>query len=111
MNRPTKFAFAIALTATIVSFLGRPSVVLAHHSTAEYDATSLLLTALVSKGDLDFDGRLTLRDVAAFQRCFQGAGYAPPIVCTLPVNSDFDGDGDVDLDDFATVYPAEFTGP
>jgi hypothetical protein len=78
---------------------------------AEYDATSLLLTVLVSKGDLDFDGRLTLRDVAAFQRCFQGAGFAPPIECTLPVNSDFDGDGDVDLDDFATVYPADFTGP
>ena len=39
MNRPTNNGLAIALTATILSFLGRPSVGLAHHSTAEYDAT------------------------------------------------------------------------
>ena len=42
MTRPTDNGFAIALSATILSCLGAPSVVLAHHSTAEYDATKFV---------------------------------------------------------------------
>ena len=54
-----------------------------------------------SKADIDLDCAVTLGDFAALQRCFTGPGpVSLPSACE---SADFDGDQDVDLDDFNLV--------
>lgn len=57
--------------------------------------------------DDDADGDHDLRDHAAFEACFSGAGNNHAAGCQL---FDADGDGDIDGDDYA-VFESRLTGP
>ena len=50
---------------------------------------------------------MDLRDLARFQVCF---GAADPLACNPIATPDLDGDGQVDLDDYA-LFSASLTGP
>ena len=64
-------------------------------------------------GDFNFDGVVDAGDYADFANCFSGPCVTPP--CTIPLYDgpccgvgDFEGDGDIDLIDFAG-FQAAFT--
>ena len=75
-----------------------------------YGATSLTLEVVkqpAPNGDLDFNNRIDLRDVAHFQRCFAGtAGSLTP--CCEP--ADLNLDVSIDLND-AELFNSLITGP
>lgn len=60
-----------------------------------------------SRGDFDGDGLTTLRDFAAFQRCFTGISAIADPCCRL---LDFDANEAVNLTDYAAFHPL-LTGP
>lgn len=61
------------------------------------------IVGVVVDGDLTGDGATDLRDVAHFESCFTGQEDGPvPPDCG---GADLDGDGDVALDDYATLLP------
>ena len=60
------------------------------------------------RGDADGDDDIDLRDASGFQVCFEGTdGFAIHRDCLV---HDYDGDGDVDNDDFALLV-AGMVGP
>ncbi len=62
---------------------------------------------LALPGDHDFDGDVALQNFARFQTCFTGTGGTAPPGCEM---MEMDGDGAVDLTDFAS-FEANRTGP
>jgi parallel beta-helix repeat protein len=63
--------------------------------------------ACESSGDFDSDADVDLRDFGRFQGCF---GVADPLGCNPIATPDLDGDGQVDLDDYA-LFVTQLTGP
>ncbi|MDX1440717.1 MAG: hypothetical protein R3284_12530, partial [Rubricoccaceae bacterium] len=76
-----------------------------------FEPTGLEFQATVTYdllGDADSDGDRDARDVAGIQRCFTGHSGGPlDAFCSL---FDFDGDDDVDLEDYSPLAGAT-TGP
>jgi len=78
-------------------------------SLVEAAVDDLTITALnctqAGDGDIDQDGDRDLADFRWWQRCWQQPSIMPP--CS---NADIDGNGSIDLNDYAG-FQAEFTGP
>jgi len=74
--------------------------------TGLFETHSLVDFILQEYGDPDFDGDYDLADAAVLQACYSGT--APRIPACIDM--DFDGDDDVDLDDYAS-FEARLTGP
>ena len=74
---------------------------------SELPAEAFAPCARCQEGDSDRDGDIDLRDLAAFESCFSGAGT---FFRTLPCGClDADDDADIDLGDFCAFQQA-FTG-
>ncbi len=76
----------------------------------QYGPTALSLVVASSpapNGDLDFSGRVDLKDVAAFQSCFTGAGGLLSTCCEA---ADFNRDGSIELNDYPP-FAGAMTGP
>jgi hypothetical protein len=71
------------------------------------DNNDWVLHIFHAPGDLQWDGRVDLRDFGLFQLCFGGSANPPNAACPPGVDADLDGDGDVDLIDFA-IFRASF---
>ena len=114
-RQPNRLLFALAITVCSFGFVvyaeppsdfngdGHGDVVsgtasYSHGQPSEGTAYTYLASSLASTGDYDADGAFELDDYAACASCMAGPGFGVDIRCTW---ADRDGDGDVDLGDFA----------
>jgi len=71
------------------------------------DLTLRVVQAPPADGDIDFTGRVDLKDFAAMQQCFTGPGWRAATCCD---RADFDANGLIDLSDYAAFH-AVLQGP
>ena len=63
----------------------------------------LVVEAMPGDGDLTDDGEANLENLPEFESCYTGPDVPLASACKA---ADMDGDGDVDLDDFALFQAA-----